>query len=60
MSLSLDGTLWTLALNDPTTGLYSALTASDLEELILMVESRLAEGTMAWKLSKYQPKAGKK
>jgi hypothetical protein len=43
-------------LNDPATGLYCALTCHDLDELILMIESRLAEGTMPWKLSKYPPK----
>ena len=56
VSLSLDVGLWTCALNDPATGLYCALTSSDLDALVLMVESRLAEGTMPWKISKYPPK----
>jgi len=59
MSLSLNGGIWSLALNDPATGLYSALSSNDIDELILMVEARLAEGTMPWKVSKYPPRRGK-
>jgi hypothetical protein len=59
VSLSCEGTLWTLALNDPSTGLYAALTAQTLDDLVLMVEARLSEGTVPWKLSKWTPK-GKK
>jgi hypothetical protein len=59
LSLSFEGTLWTISLNDPTTGLYAALTSQDIEGLILMVESRFADGTMPWKVSKYQAKVPK-
>jgi len=59
ISLSLNGGIWSLALNDPATGLYAAMSSASLDDLILMVEARLAEGTMPWKLSKYGPRKGK-
>jgi len=59
MSLSWSGGIWNLALNDPDTGLYAALSHQDLDDLILMVEARLAESTMPWKVSKYPPRKGK-
>jgi len=59
VSLSLNGGIWNLALNDPTTGLYAALSGQSFDDLILMVEARLAEGTMPWKVSKYPPRKGK-
>jgi hypothetical protein len=48
--------MWQLALTDPTLGLYSALSSTSLDDLVLMAESRMADGTMPWKLSKYPPK----
>ena len=59
MSLSLNGGIWNLALNDPATGLYAAMSSASLDDLVLMIESRMAEGTMPWKLSKYPPRKGK-
>jgi hypothetical protein len=59
VSLSWDAGLWTLSLNDPSTGLYASLTSQVLDDLVLLVESRLSESTVPWKLSKYAPK-GKK
>jgi hypothetical protein len=56
VSLSLNGNMWQLALTDPTLGLYSALSSTSLDDLVLMAESRMADGTMPWKLSKYPPK----
>jgi hypothetical protein len=59
MSLSLSGGIWSLALSDPGTGLYSQLSSQSLDDLILMVEARLAEGTIPWKVSRYPAKRGK-
>jgi hypothetical protein len=59
VSLSLNGGIWNLALNDPATGLYAALSCQTIDDLILMVEARLSEGTMPWKVSKYPPRKGK-
>lgn len=59
MSLSLNGGIWNLALNDPATGLYAALSCQAIDDLLLMTEARLSEGTMPWKVSKYPPRRGK-
>jgi hypothetical protein len=56
ISLSLNGSMWQLALTDLTLGLYSALHSTSLDDLVLMIESRMADGTFPWKLSKYPPK----
>ena len=55
-SLSLNGAVWSVALNDPSLGLYSALSSTNLDDLVVMIESRMADGTMPWKLSKYPAK----
>lgn len=57
VSLSWDAGLWSLSLNDPSTGLYASLSSQALDDLVLMVEARLSESTVPWKLSKYVPKA---
>jgi len=59
LSLSCEQSVWTLALNDPTTSLYACLSSQDLDDLVLMAEARLAESTMPWRPSAYAPK-GKK
>lgn len=60
LSLSFGGGVWTLALTDPTTGLYCPLSSQVIDDLVLMVEARLAEGTIPWKVSKYPPKGNRK
>lgn len=56
LSLSCERGLWSLALNDPSTSLYACLNAPSLDDLVLMVEARLAESTMPWRPSNYSPK----
>jgi hypothetical protein len=56
LSLSCECGLWTLLLTDPHTSLYACLTGSDLDDLVLMAEARLAESTMPWRASRYGPK----
>ena len=56
LSLSCERGLWSLALTDPSTSLYACLNAPSLDDLILMVESRLAESTMPWRPSNFTPK----
>jgi hypothetical protein len=56
LSLSCERGLWSLALTDPSTSLYACLNAPSLDDLILMVESRLSESTMPWRPSNYTPK----
>jgi hypothetical protein len=56
LSLSCERGLWSLALTDPSTSLYACLNAPSLDDLILMVESRLSESTIPWRPSNYTPK----
>jgi hypothetical protein len=56
VSLSCEGGVWSLALNDPSTALYACLNGQDLDDLILMAEARLSESTMPWRPSNYGPK----
>jgi hypothetical protein len=56
LSLSCDAGVWSLTLMDPSTTLYACLQGSDVEDLILMVEARLAESTLPWRVSSYSPK----
>lgn len=60
LSLSCEHGMWKVALNDEHTSLYACLTNHDLDNLILMVEARLAEATLPWKPSQYGPQARKK
>jgi hypothetical protein len=53
VSLSLNAGVWTLALKDLATGLYGALSSSSIDDLVLSVEARMAEGTMPWRVDKY-------
>lgn len=60
LSLSSGGGVWTLSLTDPSTNLYSSLCSQDLDTLIVMVESRLSESSIPWRVSKYPLRGSKK
>ena len=58
VSLSCEGSMWSLVLTDPHTSLYACLNGPDLEDLLLMAEARLGESTMPWRPSNY-PRKGR-
>jgi hypothetical protein len=54
LSVSCDGDMLGLLLNDEETGAYSFLNGRDLAALLEEAELRLADGSLSWRASKYQ------
>jgi hypothetical protein len=59
LSLSYGSGMLGISLQDMETGQYCFLEGRDLDQLLLDVEVRLAEGVMPWRASKWPPRAKK-
>lgn len=56
ISLSFDAGLLGLLLQDDQTGQYAFLNGRGLDDLLLEAETRLADGSLAWRASRFQPR----
>lgn len=56
LSLSCDVDMLGLGLQDEETGQYAFLNGRSLDDLLLEAESRLSDGTMPWRASRFQGK----
>jgi hypothetical protein len=53
LSLSCESSLLKVTVTDPETGLYGCLTGSSVDDLLLAIETGLADGTFPWRASSY-------
>jgi len=56
LSLSFESGLLGLLLQDDQTGQYAFLNGRAIDDLLLEVEGRLADGSLSWRPSKYAPR----